>query len=383
MRLLYISNFPLEGNLSPSINEMGFVESLEKNLPSQSFYFIRDSAKEVKLPQDRIRFFRDLSLSKPFSFLFFSVIWAVRAKRFAKKHGADVIIIRCMRAPLKEVLLTYIVPQKIILKSSSKYWIDSQPLGFLDKILRKIDLLLYRWLHKRVNGIECVTKEYKEFHINNSISEEKIDVIGNAIPTNLFKFSSEQKKDLAFPILGYCGAKPSERGAQEILYLVHNLKPMYPNVMGIIVGNDESLNSLVVQAKKLGVTENFKLIGQVPFREVPNYMGLFDVGFSFTSLADIVGGDSSMKLRQYLAMGIPVITFPMSNQFIEQNNFGYLVEVGDLENLYLSTLKIINDIENKGSKWKKEISEWAHKNFSYDSMLIKRIEFWQKILKVK
>jgi len=383
MNVFYISNFPLDGFLSPSVNEMGFVASLNKNFMDKCFYFIRGSADAVDLPKNRVCFFQNIALSRPLSFIFHSIYWAIKASWLAHINRSDIIIIRPERSPFKEILLTYFTSKKVVLKSSSKYWMDPPHLNTLDSIFKKIDLFLYDFLHKRVDGIECVTQEYKDFHLKNGIGGKKLCVIGNAISTDVFFYYPKEREERSFPVLGYCGAKPLERGAKQIVHLVCHLRERFPNIKGVIVGDDDNLDEIKKEVRSLGVEKYIDWVGRVPFKDVPNYISKFDVGFSFTAASDIVGGDSSMKLRQYLGMGIPVITFPMSNQFIEDNQLGYLVESDDYERLLTCAISLIDDIRKKGVKWKIQISKWAHDNFSYDILFQQRLAFWQSILNEK
>ena len=267
-------------------------------------------------------------------------------------------------------------------KSSSKYWMDGKSLGIIDLILRKIDLLLYRILHRVVDGIECITKEYKEFHIIKGVNKNHLTVVGNAFSEKRFHYEDNKTKNNEFyPTLGYCGSKPSERGAREILYLIHKLKHRFPKIRGVIVGWDQEMDQIKEEAKKYGISDRLESIGQQPFSEVPEYLNKIDIGYSFTSELDIVGGDSSMKLRQYLECGIPVITFPMSNGFIDERNLGITVELGNMEALNTATLKILKDLEKSNTTFdRKNISQYAINNFSHKQILKQRIEFWNHIL---
>ena len=173
MKIFYISNFPLDGALSPSINEIGFVNSLNNTFGKDCCYFICKSANDCDLPKNKLVFFKHISITSPLRFICYSIYWAIKASWLANKNKSDIIVIRTERAPLKEILLTYFTSKKVVLKSSSKYWMDQAHLNFIDAVFKKIDFFLYQWLHKIVDGIECVTNEYRQFHIANRIDEKK------------------------------------------------------------------------------------------------------------------------------------------------------------------------------------------------------------------
>ncbi len=386
MKILYISNYPLSGLQAPSINEIDFCECVNRKFKKDCFYFVAEGPVDIPVPSNQIEFFKDVSLTRPFKFIKESFKWAQRAKAIANKHKADIIVIRTNRAPLKEVLLKLFSKKTVILKTSARYWIDTPSVNFLDATLKKIDLFFYKVLHKLCDGIECVTDEYMQFHKKNGMVKTKLTAIGNAVSIRRFNISNQTLAPLpdSFknfgPILGYCGTSPSERGAKEILHVMNALRDEYPHMAGIIIGDDDKLKQLQQQAKQLGLSDRFLCIGRIPFPKVATYLPHFDIGFSFSSQADLVGGDSALKVRQYLACGLPVITFPRSNQFIADNNLGYLVDLGDTDSLVKATRKCIEDFYKDNDAQKQVINKYANDNFSHESMLEKRIQFWNQII---
>ena len=146
MKILYISNYPLSGTLSPSINEIGFVTALNDKFQQNIMCFIADSASEINIPKERLRYFKTVPLSKIFSYFIHTFQWVLKARKILSDFEPDIIIIRTRSAPLKEILLTLLTNKKIILKSSAKYWMDGKPLGIVDLYRRKLDLLLCRKL---------------------------------------------------------------------------------------------------------------------------------------------------------------------------------------------------------------------------------------------
>jgi hypothetical protein len=380
MKILYISNYPLSGNLSPSCNEMGFVEELLITFQQDIYLFIENNADEINISRNQVSYFNNVPITRPIQFIFHAFKWALKAKKMASMHNSDVIIIRTNRAPLKEILLILFTKTKVILKSSDKYWIYGKSKGYIDNILSKLDLLLFYILHRIAAGIECVTPEFREMFINSGIDANKLCVVTNGISTLNFNIQNHKKEMTRFPVLGYCGAKPSERGAEEIFFLVTALKDLYPKILGVVIGNDQNIIKLQKKIQEQKLEYYFNFLGEVPFRDIPQYLQQFDIGYSFVSALDQIGGNASMKIRQYLACGACVITFPLGSQFVEENQLGYLVDPNNKKELLDNTINCIDKIQKNQDLIRSVNSDYAHKHFSHKILLEQRIEFWKFIV---
>jgi glycosyltransferase involved in cell wall biosynthesis len=82
----------------------------------------------------------------------------------------------------------------------------------------------------------------------------------------------------------------------------------YPEIVLVLVGEDRFRVAAERLANEKGLTENYYLIGQSPYADIPNYLAAADILLQHSlDQANVLRLPA--KLPEYLAMGKPVITF--------------------------------------------------------------------------
>ncbi|SCA56218.1 hypothetical protein MTBPR1_20066 [Candidatus Terasakiella magnetica] len=387
MRVIYISNFVLSGKMSPSVNERQFVHSLEKNLPGEVFYFIKDGPVEIDLPQDRVRFFKETpSFSKPWQCLKHAYQWAKEVKELYKTHKADVVVIRFGDNPLKEYFLTKMLPQRVFVKSLGLYQLQGEPINLMDRVLRYYHNWISEAFFRNCAGVEAVTAGYAERVEKGGVKKERIFVVSNSVPTDVF-FPKQALScpvyvpENAFPVIGYAGGLPEEKGGMEIIGLLKRLKDEYPHAHGVIVGRSEKLNVLKAYAEECGVSQQCTIHEWLALSQMPALLERFDLGVSFAPSYFLVGGNASMKIRQYLAMGIPVISQPQSNDFLLENDLGLVVEQDNFLSIEGEVRDWIVRLSKNKGEIRQRLHQYAQENLSSDFALNERIKNWSRLTK--
>ena len=118
---------------------------------------------------------------------------------------------------------------------------------------------------------------------------------------------------------GQMSIEPLERIKKPIIGLVGNLDPRidisaiaylakrFPQCSFVLIGR------AVVSAAHLEEFDNVHLLGQVPYSELPLYMRYFDVGLIPYILGDITKAINPLKMMEYYAAGMPVISSHLQN----------------------------------------------------------------------
>lgn len=207
---------------------------------------------------------------------------------------------------------------------------------------------------------------------------KKIIVSKNAVNIQDFIYSKEQQlADIMQkivnknkPIVGYYGALTiswfdfeliSEviKNNQDMEFVFIGLK--YPDIK--IKETEACMNNL-------GKYSNFTYIPPISYKEIPNYAHCWDVAIIPFKINDITLGTSPVKLFEYMAMGLPIVTTPMP-------------ECKLYKSVYIS-----NNAEEFGNQLKKAIA--SKKDPEYQSILRKeasentwemRVEDMIKIIK--
>jgi len=132
---------------------------------------------------------------------------------------------------------------------------------------------------------------------------------------------------------------------------------------------------------QLGTENIFVWVGVVPYEKVVDYINCFDVGIALDTIERLEEiGNSSQKIRQYLACGIPVICGEGTNRFIEEENLGFLVDSQNTEDIFQAVYTLFFYTGQEANKFSKRAVKYAYKNLSTDIAIKTRLEFWEKQL---
>jgi glycosyltransferase involved in cell wall biosynthesis len=166
-----------------------------------------------------------------------------------------------------------------------------------------------------------------------------------------------------------------------MIKLASSLLPRYPNLRIVIVGGGSGLDQLQRQAHKLGVAEHCIFPGQVPYERVPYYINAFDVGISIDTSERVDNfGNSSQKIRQYIACGKPVVSSYGGNLFLEKEKLGSIINPDDTEQMAQVVDAWLSMSASDRNAHSRKAVDYAQKNLSVNKALNDRIEFWNSRL---
>jgi glycosyltransferase involved in cell wall biosynthesis len=178
-------------------------------------------------------------------------------------------------------------------------------------------------------------------------------------------------------IVGYCGGNPSQRGAKELVRIAPELFRRHPDSGILIIGEDSDLWKIKEEARKSGAADQIIFAGVVDYHKVPLYMNCLDVGVAFDSPKRVGSvGNSSQKLRQYLACGVPVFFPRDTNQAIMQGGFGVGVSPEDAEELVEKICCFLGKSEREIDVFRKKAFQYACEHLSTDLAYEKRLAAW-------
>jgi uncharacterized SAM-binding protein YcdF (DUF218 family) len=125
-------------------------------------------------------------------------------------------------------------------------------------------------------------------------------------------------RGLRRPIVGYVGTVGPVLDQDLLVEMARRM----PEVTLVLVGPE------YVDANRLRACSNIRLIGQVPHADVPAFIKGFDVGLIPNVKTPYTDAVYSVKLNEYLAMGVPVVTTDLREmrRFIERH--GPVIEIG-------------------------------------------------------
>jgi glycosyltransferase involved in cell wall biosynthesis len=104
-------------------------------------------------------------------------------------------------------------------------------------------------------------------------------------------------------VIGFVGSIFAYHGVDLLIEAFAHLEKHYPNIRLIIVGDGEVLPTLRKRTEELGLNNRIFFTGNVPHRDVYNYISLMDI----TVMARSNWYGSPVKIFEYGAMGKSII----------------------------------------------------------------------------
>jgi len=130
-----------------------------------------------------------------------------------------------------------------------------------------------------------------------------VKVIEHQLDFDLFDYKQVVPKALNIkrPIIGYFGSLTDSNDWEIIRYAVTK----HPEWNFVFVGNKS------IDLPQLDKMPNIHFLGYVRYAELPSIAVNFSVGIMFWKMTDWIKACSPLKLKEYLALGLPVVSVPI------------------------------------------------------------------------
>lgn len=203
-------------------------------------------------------------------------------------------------------------------------------------------------LAKKLNGLFVISEKLREYYISKGVSPEKVHVINMTVDSD--RFNNVHKEQTTEKYIAYCGTVSNVKdGVDELIkafaLVVKELPDIKLYIIGSLPNNKEKDNNLNL-INQLGLKNNVKFTGLVPFTEMPQILKNAEV--LVLNRPNFFAADYGFptKLGEYLLTGNPVVVTKVGDipNFIKDGVSGYLVDAGDNEKF---ASKIIWSIQNK------------------------------------
>jgi glycosyltransferase involved in cell wall biosynthesis len=237
-----------------------------------------------------------------------------------------------------------------------------------------------RFLVKRTSGVISVTpglKEYAKNHFNYPLSKQK--VIPNGVDTELYQQVTDEeiqkikeKLDINDSFtLGFIGAFRAWHGMENLILTLEKVKKEVKNAKLVLIGDGDHKEKLVEMAEKRGISDSIIFTGFVNHSKVPPILKALDVGVYFPHTERTVDslrrkfGESTMKIYEYMAASLPVVTTPIPNMSstVQQSGGGRVVK-RDIKAFSKAIIELAQspkerkELGTKGQKFVHEHFQW-------------------------
>ena len=280
-----------------------------------------------------------------------------------KTNRADFVISsKTLPSSCIPAIISRIAGRKIIVDVDDLeygYWKGTRFEGFL----RFFDRALPRFFNK----ITTHTKEL-EIYITRDIGIPKNRVI--FLPQGINYGMLQRKND---------NRKKSRLGKKKVILYAAHLGPaakldfifkVFEKILSkrkditlMVVGGGEYLMYYKKLAKSMGIGKRIIFTGSVDHENISDYMSISDVAVNYLESTKANRYRSSMKVREYLASGIPVVCNIISKDLEQFSEYINSFRTGDIDDMMREILKVIDKPDKKKlAKSREFVKEWDWEN---------------------
>lgn len=146
--------------------------------------------------------------------------------------------------------------------------------------------------------------------------QDKVEIVRNGTEFNHFNCALKKTNNIR-KIVGYYGAVAEWFEYKMVLHLAKNI----PDCDVVIIGNVTKWN------KELSQYPNIKLLGEKPYKDLPQYLETFDVCLiPFDTSTDLIKATNPVKFYEYLSAGKKIVATeipelePYKNKYVYMSN---------------------------------------------------------------
>jgi len=214
--------------------------------------------------------------------------------------------------------------------------------------LESLELFLYR----RADGIIALTQSFRENLIQRGIAEDRIDVVTNAVDTELFKplpKNHDVRQGLGVDddgfLVGYLGTVGMAHGLETVLEAALHCKTN-PKIRFLVMGEGVRRSDLEHKARELEL-DNVIFKDFVPHEKVPNYLGSLDLCLVHLKPDPVFRTVIPSKIFEAMAMGIPILhaVEGESAQIVEESGAGICIPSGQPQKMAETILGLTSEPE--------------------------------------
>ncbi len=150
------------------------------------------------------------------------------------------------------------------------------------------------------------------------------------------------RQELSIPqgrrIVAYIGLLAQYQGTGKLLEAARQVIAAQPDVHFLIMGYPD-VASYQTLAQSLGIANHVTLPGRILYKDLHSYLALGDIAVA-PKMSETEGAG---KITNYMAMGLPVVTFdtPVSREML--GNIGVYARLGDTNSLAEQILGLLQD----------------------------------------
>lgn len=212
------------------------------------------------------------------------------------------------------------------------YTADYTPSRFDNKMLNFIYHYIDRWMLKKVDEVWNVSTRITDLRKKQGVPDTRNYFVPNSPPFHKIKRLNVDKINKHELVFVTTSAKSTDFSV--IFQAIKILFQKYPDIKLRVIGLDNWEDQFKEEITKLGINNNILFSGRMPHENLLKVFCKASVGLAlYTNIFSWTYYSDSMKARDYLACGLPVIMTDISStaQDIKKADAGFVIELASNE----------------------------------------------------
>lgn len=375
--MLYASSVDVSRPTGPGVNEVQFIMAAAERYGEDAHFVIPHPSAPLpeEFPRERVTVLPPLRRRSPVSWLRHQHEKRRVGLELIARLKPDYVVLRGSMMPIAELAMASSGPPAFLKTAGSGRfpYLRAKP-AF--RPLVPAQMAMFGRLLKRVRRVDVVSSDHRAcLEATYPAVKGRVEVFDNAADTRIFRplQVEDLRRDLGLDrfdkLIGYVGNAAASNGALDIIAAWPHLKNASRVGLVVVAGDGADRAVLAARARTVGAGDHLVQLGPVPISEVPRYMGLLDIGVSFRKN----DGSSEMKVRQYLACGVPVLVSARVNAFVDAAGIGMTVARDDPRAIARAADRILDGACAPSA----DIRSYAESHLSYAAAIDNRQAFWR------
>lgn len=260
--------------------------------------------------------------------------------------------------------------------STQPQWADSERFHLMRELEQQAAL--------EADLVITLTDELAEELVNWGVDKNSIVVIPNAVNAETFtpsvadtEIAQVLKLVPGVPVIGYAGSAVAYEGLELLLEAMAKLKQNQQKFIFVLVGDGKVMDTVKAKAKALGILDQCRFTGRVPFEEVPRYLSCMDIMPVPRLSSAVTEMVSALKPLEAMAMGKAVVLSDVSPHKVMagENQRALLFKKDSVDSLAEALTQLIKQPEERtrlgqaARKWIEQERTWNFVTNNYHNAL--------------
>lgn len=296
-----------------------------------------------------------------------------------EKEDYDIIHCHGARANFNAMFLKRKIKKPLITTVHSDYKLD-----FKDNIYKNIVFTtLNKFALNRFEYYIAISDTFKEMLVSRGFNKDKIFIVYNGIDmeqelnyVSKKEFLDRYKiNDQGKTIVGIIARLDQVKDHETFIKAASSLLKRRDDILFLIAGDGNDKKRLISLVEDFGLRDKIYFLGFV--KDQYSFFNTIDIN-TLTSLSE----SFPYAILEGAIMKKPIISTDVGglSQLIQQDNNGYLIEVGDSENL-ANKINILANDKDKLKDMGENLYNKVRDNFSSDSMAKEHVKIYEEIIR--